>query len=151
MQRPLTEWRDAYGSAGLNRPRHPCIIVSASGMATGGRVLHHLAEQLPQARNSVVLTGYQVPGTRGRALADGAGTVKIHGRYVPVRAEICVVRGLSAHADADETIRWLGEIDPGTAYVVHGEPEAAEALARRLDSRGWLAVVPRYQERVRLR
>jgi len=142
---------DAEGSARLNRPRHPCIIVSASGMATGGRVLHHLAEQLPQARNGVVLTGYQVPGTRGRALADGAGSVKIHGRYVPVRAEIHVVKGLSAHADADETLRWLGEIDPGTAYVVHGEPEAAEALARRLDSRGWLAVVPRYQERVRLR
>jgi metallo-beta-lactamase family protein len=142
---------DAEGSARLNRPRHPCIIVSASGMATGGRVLHHLATQLEEPRNSVVLTGFQVPGTRGRALADGADSVKIHGRYVPVRAEISTVRGLSAHADADETLRWLGEIDPGTAYVVHGEPDAADALARRLRGRGWLSVVPRYQERVRLR
>jgi metallo-beta-lactamase family protein len=77
--------------------------------------------------------------------------VKIHGRYVPVRAEISTVRGLSAHADASETLRWLAEIDPGTAYVVHGEPDAADALARRLEGRGWLSVVPRYQERVRLR
>jgi len=151
LPRDLRLVPDAEGSARLNRPRHPGIIVSASGMATGGRVLHHLAEQLPQARNSVVLTGFQVPGTRGRALADGAGSVKIHGRYVAVRAEICTVRGLSAHADAEEMLRWLSEIDPGTAYVVHGEVEAAEALARRLEGRGWLAVVPRYQERIRLR
>jgi metallo-beta-lactamase family protein len=151
LPRDLRLVPDAEGSARLNRPRHPGIIVSASGMATGGRVLHHLAEQLPQPRNSVVLTGFQVPGTRGRALADGAGSVKIHGRYVPVRAEVCTVRGLSAHADAEETLGWLSEIDPATAYVVHGEPDAADTLARRLEGRGWLAVVPRYQERVRLR
>jgi metallo-beta-lactamase family protein len=151
LPRDLRLVPDAEGSARLNRPRHGCIIVSASGMATGGRVLHHLAEQLPEPRNSVVLTGFQVPGTRGRALADGVGSVKIHGRYVPVRAEICTVRGLSAHADAEGILRWLSEIDPATAYVVHGEPDAADALARRLEGRGWLAVVPRYQERVRLR
>ena len=151
LPRDLRLVPDAEGSTRLNRPRHPGIIVSASGMATGGRVLHHLAEQLPQPRNSVVLTGFQVPGTRGRALADGAASVKIHGRYVPVRAEICTVRGLSAHADAEETLGWLSEIDPATAYVVHGEPDAADALALRLEGRGWLAVVPRYQERVRLR
>ena len=151
LPRDLKLVPDAEGSARLNRPRHPGIIVSASGMATGGRVLHHLADQLPQPRNSVVLTGFQVPGTRGRALADGARSVKIHGRYVPVRAEICTVRGLSAHADAEETLRWLSEIDPSTAYVVHGEREAADALAHRLETRGWLAVVPRYQERIRLR
>ena len=136
----------------LNRPDHPCVIVSASGMATGGRVLHHLAEQLPQPRNAVVLTGFQVPGTRGRALAEGAKTLKIHGRYVPVRAEICTVRGYSAHADAAETLQWLGRMPaPQTAYVVHGEPSAAAALAERIgDELGWVAVVPRYQERVRL-
>lgn len=151
LPRDLTLVPDAEGSARLNRPRRPSIVVSASGMATGGRVLHHLAEQLPEPTNSVVLTGFQVPGTRGRALADGARSVKIHGRYVPVRAEICSVRGLSAHADAEETLRWLSEIDPATAYVVHGEPPAAEALRQRLEGRGWVAVVPRYQERVRLR
>jgi metallo-beta-lactamase family protein len=151
LPRDLKLVPDAEGSARLNRPRHPGIIVSASGMATGGRVLHHLADQLPEPRNSVILTGFQVPGTRGRALADGVRSVKIHGRYIPVRAEICTVRGLSAHADAEETLRWLSEIDPSTAYVVHGEPEAADALAHRLETRGWLAVVPRYQERIRLR
>ena len=151
LPRDLRLVPDADGSARLNRPRHPAVIVSASGMATGGRVLHHLVEQLPEARNTIVLTGFQVPGTRGRALADGARSVKIHGRYVPVRAEVCTVRGLSAHADAEETLGWLSQVDPATAYVVHGEPEAADALARRLEQRGWLAVVPRYQERVRLR
>lgn len=151
LPRDLRLVPDADGSRRLNRPHHPCVIVSASGMATGGRVLHHLADQLPQPRNSVVLTGFQVPGTRGHALANGASSVKIHGRYVPVRAEICTVRGLSAHADVEETLGWLGEIDPGTAYVVHGEVASAEALAGRLASRGWLSVVPRYQERVRLR
>lgn len=141
---------DAAGSTRLNRPHHPCIVVSASGMATGGRVLHHLAGQLPDARNCVVLTGFQVPGTRGWSLANGARSVKIHGQYVPVHAEVRTVGGLSAHADATETLRWLSEVEPSTAYVVHGEPDAAEALAGQLEDRGWLAIVPRYQERVRL-
>ena len=139
-------------SEGLNRPDHPCIIVSASGMATGGRVLHHLAHQLPDPRNSVVLTGFQVPGTRGRALADGARQLKIHGRYVPVRAEVHVANAWSAHADADELVEWLSPMrPPETAYVVHGEEDAARALADRLaEELGWNAVVPRYLERVRL-
>jgi metallo-beta-lactamase family protein len=139
-------------SVKLNRPGRPCIIVSASGMATGGRVLHHLAHQLPSSRNTVVLTGFQVPGTRGRALADGERQVKIHGRYVPVRAEVCVTNAYSAHADADQMVAWLsGMRPPDTAYVVHGEKRAAWALADRLaDELGWNAVVPRYLERVRL-
>ncbi len=136
----------------LNRPSRPCIIVSASGMATGGRVLHHLAGQLPNPRNSVVLTGFQVPGTRGRALADGAGQLKIHGRYVPVRAEVVSLRGYSAHADADELVAWLGQMSaPRTAYVVHGEPASSRALAERLARElGWNTVVPEYLEKVRL-
>jgi metallo-beta-lactamase family protein len=136
----------------LNRPDKPCIIVSASGMATGGRVLHHLAHQLPNHRNSVVLTGFQVPGTRGRDLADGAQQLKIHGRYVPVRAEVYATNAYSAHADAAQTVAWLsGMKPPDIAYVVHGEEEAARALAARLaDELGWNAVVPRYLERVRL-
>jgi metallo-beta-lactamase family protein len=139
-------------SVKLNRPGKPCIIVSASGMATGGRVLHHLAHQLPNPRNSVVLTGFQVPGTRGRALAEGERQIKIHGRYVPVRAEVYTTNAYSAHADAGQMVAWLaGMKPPDTAYVVHGEEEAARALAGRLVAElGWNAVVPRYLERVRL-
>lgn len=137
----------------LNYPMGPCIIISASGMATGGRVLHHLLAQLPDHRNSVILTGFQVPGTRGAALADGARQVKIHGGYVPVRAEVVVVDGFSAHADADELVAWFRPLrPPHTAYVVHGEPDSAAALALRLDEElGWNAVVPEYLERVVLR
>ena len=136
----------------LNRPGRPCIIISASGMATGGRVLHHLSEQLPNSRNSVVLTGFQVPGTRGRALADGARSLKIHGRYVPVRAEVVALQGYSAHADAAQLLAWLADMRaPRAAYVVHGEPDAAAALAERLHRElGWTAVVPEYLEKVRL-
>lgn len=136
----------------LNDPSHPCIVISASGMATGGRVLHHLEHQLPHRRNCVILTGYQVPGTRGRALADGAPEIKIHGGYVPVRAEVANIRGFSAHADASQVVAWLRDLpEPQTAYVVHGEPSAAEALAGRLRSQlWWTAVVPRFEERVRI-
>lgn len=137
----------------LNYPAGPCIIISASGMATGGRVLHHLAAQLPDRRNTVLLTGYQVPGTRGAALADGARQVKIYGEYVPVRAEVVVVDGFSAHADADELLAWFTTVHPPrTAYVVHGEPDSAATFAGRLgDELGWNAVVPGYREKVVLR
>ncbi len=136
----------------LNRPGKPCIVVSASGMATGGRILHHLEHQLPNPRNSVVLTGFQVPGTRGRALVDGERQVKIHGRYIPVRAEIHTTNAYSAHADAGQLLEWLAPMrPPDTAYVVHGEADAAQVLADRLaEELGWNAVVPRYLERVRL-
>ena len=137
----------------LNRPSRSCVIVSASGMATGGRVVHHLAHQLPEARNCVVLTGYQAEGTRGRDLANGVKQVKIHGRYVPVRAEVVVDDSFSVHADAGEIVDWLRRMpaEPRTVFVVHGEPDAAEALQRRIaEVLGWSAVVPRYGERVRL-
>ena len=134
----------------LNDPHHPCIVVSASGMAEGGRVLHHLEHQLPRSRNAVVLTGYQVAGTRGRALADGARQVKIHGRYVPVRAEIANLRGFSAHADSDQLVSWVrGAGSPASVFVVHGEESSALALADRLhDDLGLVAVAPEYGERV---
>ena len=148
----VVEVTDREGSERLNDPPHPCVIVSASGMATGGRVLHHLRGMLPHPRHSVVLTGFQVPGTRGQALAEGARHLKIHGYYVPVRAEVVSLRGFSAHADAGQVEAWLGHLPaPQVAYVVHGEPAAAAALAERLeDHLGWNAVVPRYGERVRL-
>lgn len=144
---------DPAQSERLNQPSRPCIIVSASGMATGGRVVHHLAHQLPDRRNTVVLTGYQAEGTRGRQLADGARHVKMHGRYVPVRAEVVVIQDFSVHADAGELVAWLSGMpqEPRAVYVVHGERPASEALARRIeDELGWCAVVPRLGERVRL-
>lgn len=143
---------DAAGSMRLNQPERPCIVVSASGMATGGRVVHHLAHQLPDPRNCVVLTGYQAVGTRGRQLQDGARQIKMHGHYVPVRAEIVDDPNFSVHADADELLAWLAAApsEPDVVYVVHGEPESSAALAARIrDDLGWCAVVPRLGERVR--
>lgn len=145
--------RTVEESMRLNRPVAPCIVISASGMAAGGRVVHHLAHQLPDPRHSVVLTGYQAEGTRGRQLLDGARQLKIHGRYVPVRAEIVSVPDFSVHSDADETIAWLGRAPaaPRTVYLVHGEHRAADRLAQRIRSElGWCAVVPSYDERVLL-
>ena len=140
-------------SMAANVPAYPSIVVSASGMATGGRVLHHLAGQLPDSRNTVVLVGYQAIGTRGRSLLDGARSLKIHGRYVPVHAEVVDLPGFSVHADADDLITWLGASpsEPGCCYVVHGEPAASDELCRRIqDELGWNAVVPRAGERVLL-
>lgn len=145
--------RTASDSQALNEPGHPCVIISASGMATGGRVVHHLAHQLADPRNCVVLVGYQAVGTRGRDLLEGARQVKIHGRYVPVRAEVVDDTEFSVHADADEVLEWLSRCEPAPriVYVVHGEPQAAQTLAARVaDELGWLAVVPRHGERVRL-
>lgn len=145
--------REAVESMRLNVPTVPCIVVSASGMAAGGRVVHHLRHQLPDPRNTVVLTGFQAAGTRGRQLLDGARDVKIHGRYVPVRADIVSIPDFSVHADADELIAWLGRAPrpPRTVYVVHGEPASSAALVRRIRHElGWVAVVPSYAERVRL-
>jgi metallo-beta-lactamase family protein len=122
-------------------------------MATGGRVVHHLKHQLPDPRNTVVLVGYQVPGTRGRDLVDGVRQLKMHGQYVRVRAEVVDLAEFSVHADADETIAWLSSAprQPRACYVVHGEPAASAALADRItDELGWLAVVPRDGEKVRV-
>jgi metallo-beta-lactamase family protein len=152
-RRGMHEVHDVAGSERLNSPRAPSVIISASGMATGGRVVHHLAQQLPDRRNTVVLTGFQAEGTRGRQLATGARQVKIHGRYVPVRAEIVDLPDFSVHSDAAETVAWLRRAPrpPRTVYVVHGEPASAQALADRIaDELGWVAVVPSYGERVLL-
>jgi len=138
-------------SMSVNDPPYPSIIVSASGMATGGRVLHHLAAQLPDARNTVVLVGYQAVGTRGRDLLSGARTLKIHGRYVPVRAEVVDLPGFSVHADADDLLTWLGTAAtaPQACFVVHGEQSSADTLSQRIaDELGWNAVVPRQGEKV---
>jgi metallo-beta-lactamase family protein len=131
----------------------PMIIVSASGMATGGRVLHHLRRFLPEAKNRVLLVGYQAVGTRGRSLLEGADELKIHGQYVKVRAAIRHVQGLSAHADYVELLAWLraSQLTPRSVFVTHGEPAAADAFRRRLtESFAWKPVLPEMNQTVAL-
>jgi metallo-beta-lactamase family protein len=128
------------------------IIVSASGMATGGRVLHHLAHRITDHRNSVLLVGFQAPGTRGEALQHGARHLKMLGHHFPVRARVATL-GLSTHADRRELLRWLGTASspPRIVYVNHGEPEASAALVDAIDDELHLdAVAARPGERVRL-
>jgi metallo-beta-lactamase family protein len=131
----------------------PAIVLSASGMATGGRVLHHLARGLPDGRNTVLFVGYQAAGTRGRTLVDGARTVRMFGQEIPVNARIARLEGLSAHADASEIIRWLRTFPstPRVTYLVHGEPRAQEALQARIQSElAWHVQTPAHGERVAL-
>jgi len=131
----------------------PSIVIASSGMATGGRVLHHLAATLPSPRNTVMFVGFQALGTRGRTLVDGAPAVRIKGRDVPVQARIERVDSMSAHADAGEIMRWLSGFTrpPATTYLVHGEPPALEALRARIAAeRQWPVHVARHHERVEL-
>jgi metallo-beta-lactamase family protein len=131
----------------------PSIVISASGMATGGRVLHHLRAALPKRRNTILFVGYQAAGTRGRQLLEGAQTVKIHGQHVPVAARIERIDSMSAHADADEIMQWLRGFTrpPRTTYLVHGEPSAQAALKARIEQElGWHVHIPEYLERVQL-
>lgn len=152
-QLDLREVRDAQDSERLNRPHQPCIIISASGMATGGRVLHHLEHMLPDERHTVVLTGYQALGTRGRSLADGARQLKMHGAYVAVRAEVVRDEEFSVHADASELMDWVKALDPPPQQVfcVHGEVDSATALTELLAADGFMGIVPERGERVRVR
>ena len=128
----------------------PAIIIAASGMATGGRVLHHLEVMLPDKKNSVILTGYQSVGTRGRLLIEGAKKLKMHGHYVPVNAEVFQEQEFSVHGDRSDLLDWLRVLDPmpSTVYCVHGETDSAEALAERIESEfpGVDAIVPKHGE-----
>jgi metallo-beta-lactamase family protein len=129
----------------------PCIVISASGMASGGRVLHYLKAALPNPRHTVLFVGYQAAGTRGRHLLEGATSVKIHGEYVPVGARIERIDSMSAHADQNEIMRWLGGFSrpPAMTYLVHGEMAAQEALRTRIEKElGWATHVPEYGEQV---
>lgn len=149
----LIEAASAKESKKLNGRSEPMVIVASSGMVEGGRVLHHLARLLPDERNTVILTGYQAAGTRGRAIEEGARTVKINGRYVRVRAEIVRDDEFSVHGDASDLMDWLAALDPApeTVYVTHGELDVAEHLAGRIDAElDVAAVVPRYGEVVSL-
>ena len=137
----------------LNSQRMPMIIISASGMATGGRVLHHLRAFGSDHRNTILFTGFQAAGTRGAALVQGAREIKIHGDYVPIRAEILNLQQLSAHADRDGLLQWLGAAasPPRRVFVTHGEPEAADALRHSIGERlGCNAEVPEHAATVEL-
>jgi metallo-beta-lactamase family protein len=141
------------GSKGLDARHGPAIIISASGMATGGRVLHHLAHYLPDPTSAVILVGYQAVGTRGRRLHDGEKEIKIHGEWVTVNAQVESMSSLSAHADSEEIMRWLGGFKrpPRTTFIVHGEPDASQALRSKIVKElGWNAVIPTYNEIVEL-
>ena len=131
-------------SIALNSLKGPAVIISSSGMLTGGRILHHCRVRLPLPENTLLITGYQAENTLGRALLDGARTVRIHKGEVPVRAEVTSLQGLSGHADAAEMLRWLSEVRrPRTVFLTHGEPDAALALAGRLGTeRGFETRVP---------
>ena len=144
--------RSVNHSKRLNEEKGPGIILSASGMATGGRILHHLARRLPHERNIILFVGYQSEGTRGRRLLDGEAEIKIHGEMVPVRARLENVSGFSAHADWRESSRWMDgfETPPQQTLLVHGEPSALSTLHARVETRGWRAHVPAHLEKVEL-
>ncbi|WP_051804248.1 MBL fold metallo-hydrolase RNA specificity domain-containing protein [Streptomyces griseus] len=150
---PFLAARTVQESIDINSAHGPAVIVSSAGMATGGRVLHHLHRLLPDPRNAVVVVGFAAAGTRARDLVDGVRTLKMFGEYVPVRAEVADVPHFSAHADADQIVGWLRDAPaPHAAYVVHGEPAASATLRDRLDHElGWTAVVPRSGETVLVR
>jgi metallo-beta-lactamase family protein len=140
-------------SKALNNQKGPSIIISASGMATGGRVVHHLAQNLPDPSATVIFVGYQADGTRGRRLVSGEKSVKIHGEMIPVRSRIETIGSLSAHADSSEIVRWLSGFKraPRETFIVHGEPEAARALARTISTTfGWNVTIPSYKQIVNL-
>ncbi len=140
-------------SRALNNRRGPMVIIAASGMATGGRVVHHLKEFAPDERNTILFAGYQAGGTRGATIMGGAGSVRIHGQDVPVRAEVASLDNLSAHADAKEIIEWLRGFSstPKRTFITHGEPDAADAMRQRIERElHWTCHVPEYLESVPL-
>jgi metallo-beta-lactamase family protein len=132
----------------------PKVIISASGMATGGRVLHHLKAYAPDRRSTILFAGFQAGGTRGAAMVAGAESIKIHGQYVPVRAQVRNLDMLSAHADTDEILRWLRGFTspPRMTYVIHGEPAASDALRHRIEEElGWPCMAPEHGQKVELK
>lgn len=145
--------RTVDDSKAINLQKGPMIVISASGMATGGRVLFHLERFAPDPRNTILFAGYQAAGTRGAAIIHGAERVRAHGRDINIRAEVAVLNGFSAHADADELLDWLGgfESPPRTTFLTHGEPTAADALRQRIERElGWRVHIPEHLEKVEL-
>lgn len=148
-----TYTREVEESKAITASPYPKVVISASGMATGGRVLHHLKAFAPHARNTILFSGFQAAGTRGRAMLQGAEEIKIHGQWIPVRADVEELSMLSAHADANELTRWLAGFrrPPSRVFIVHGEDDASEALRIRIGRElGWKATVSRQNQAFKL-
>lgn len=153
VSRVATIVHTAEDSKRLNQRKGPMVIIAGSGMATGGRVVHHLKAFAPDPRNTILFAGFQAEGTRGAAMLNGAATIKIHGEYVPVRAQVESIDNLSAHADFAQILEWLGKMQqaPRQVFITHGEPAAAAAMAQHVvDTLHWPARVPEYLETVQL-
>lgn len=145
--------RSSDESRELNDRRGPFIVIASSGMLTGGRILHHLKSHGDRPENTILIGGYQAPGTRGADLLAGKDRIKIHGRYYPMRAEVDKVSGLSAHGDQEHLLEWLEEVDerPERVFLVHGQTDAAEVLADKIDEDyGWDVHIPQHRESVTL-
>ncbi|EKD41979.1 MAG: hypothetical protein ACD_73C00410G0001 [uncultured bacterium] len=145
--------KTAEESKALNEKEGPMILISASGMATGGRILHHLKAFVGDEKNCVLFMGFQAAGTRGEAMLSGVDRIKIHGQYYPVRAEVSCIDTLSAHADYAEMMEWLKKIKqaPQKTFIVHGEPAAQDHLRRHIiDELGWPVEIPHYLDTVEL-
>ncbi len=139
--------RTREDSMSINKQRSGCIIISASGMVTGGRILHHMAQRLPDPKNTILLMGYQAEGTRGRVIQEKKETVKIHGKQVPINAKIEMIDGFSGHADYNEMLAWLMPFNkkPKQVFMVHGETEASQSMAIKIrDTFGWNVSVPKF-------
>ncbi|MDP8201281.1 MAG: MBL fold metallo-hydrolase [Candidatus Tenebribacter burtonii] len=139
--------RSREESMSINKHRSGVIIISASGMVTGGRILHHLAQRLPDPKNTVLLMGYQAEGTRGRTIQEKKETVKIHGKQVPINAQIEIIDGFSGHADYNEMLAWLMPFNkaPKQVFMVHGEAEASQSMAEKIkQTYGWKVTVPKF-------
>jgi metallo-beta-lactamase family protein len=149
----LTLHRTRAESEALNTLKGPAVIISSSGMLSGGRILHHCRIRLPHPENTLLITGYQGEGTLGRSLLEGARLVRIHKHPIPVLAEVAELRGLSGHADAKEILHWLSAVKrpPRKVFLTHGEEEAAVAMAARITrERGFPTYVPDPDETVEL-
>jgi metallo-beta-lactamase family protein len=146
--------QSAEESKRINEVKSPCIIVSSSGMVTGGRIQHHLAQRLPDAKNTIIFIGFQSPGTRGFTIKSGATEVKMLGQAIPIRAQIAVFEQFSDHADTPELLEWLHTFTskPYATYLVHGEPAASgqlrEAMTKDL---GWNVQVAQWMEKVEVK
>jgi metallo-beta-lactamase family protein len=149
----LVKTRTAEESKAINAIRGTAVIIAGAGMCTGGRIKHHLVRNLPRRESTILFVGYQAAGTLGRQILEGAERVRVLGEQVPVRARVAQISGFSAHADRDELLRWAAALKrpPRRVFVVHGEPEVAEAFARTLAERtGWPTSVPSARDAVTL-
>ncbi len=144
--------RSVDQSKAVNAVKGPAVIISASGMATGGRILHHLKRRLPDPKNTILFVGYQSVGTRGRRILDGEKEIKIHGQMVPVHAQLVQVSGFSAHADWVEVLKWMDGFTapPRQTLLVHGDDSALQALKQRVETKGWTVAIPKHLETVTL-